>query len=185
MRLQTFGTHCTWENDIGMIVIASDVIDYDFDDVEEICLPEDNLNTDGQVMRVAGWDIAAYALSGFVSDGDSGGPLMLYRDGSWAIVGIIREHFVNNITQVCNPSCPSIYTRVSRHLGWINGVIDDNTFENTLPLPFPDNDQESTLNGSHSNYQMDDENAEFFLELNENLRLLEAYLRKNKHDELK
>ncbi|RWR99253.1 chymotrypsinogen B-like protein, partial [Dinothrombium tinctorium] len=211
----------TWENDIGIIVIGSDVINFNSDNVQEICLPQDDINTDGQVMRVAGWgntqrygslsfnsvlreasvlgansmkprstfpigsSIAALPLSGFVSVGDSGGPVMLNRNNWWTIVGVIQAQFLHNRAQNCDPSCPLFFTRVSQHLGWINEVIDENTFENTLPLPFLYNVQDSSLNSSHSNNQRDDENDEIFSELNENLRLLEAYLRKNKHDELK
>ncbi|RWS06518.1 trypsin-1-like protein, partial [Dinothrombium tinctorium] len=146
----------TWENDIGMIVIASDVIDYDFDVVEEICFPEDNINTDGQVMRVAGWNNNTDSVLRETSVGGINSMhLSSFPIGRHSSI-CLKEYFVNNLTQFCDPSCPSIYTRISRHLGWINGVIDDNSFENTLPLPFPYNDQESTLNGSHFNYQMDD-----------------------------
>ncbi|RWR98474.1 Chymotrypsinogen 2-like protein, partial [Dinothrombium tinctorium] len=66
-------------------------------------------------------------LTGFASYGDSGGPLMLQRDGSWTLEGVQSRICVNDYSQNCDPTCPAIFTRVENHLHWIYSIINENT----------------------------------------------------------
>lgn len=59
---------------------------------------------------------------GFIDtcSGDSGGPLALLRNGRWVLSG------VTSFGLGCGrPAFPGIYARVSAHLRWIRGHVDD------------------------------------------------------------
>ncbi|RWR99621.1 chymotrypsinogen B-like protein [Dinothrombium tinctorium] len=45
----------TWEHDIAIIEVKQGSIDFENDQVGQICLPEDHINTDGQEMITAGY----------------------------------------------------------------------------------------------------------------------------------
>ncbi|XP_023169243.2 serine protease snake-like [Drosophila hydei] len=54
---------------------------------------------------------------GDTCQGDSGGPLLMRSDSIWYLVGI------TSLGQGCATGPPSIYTRVSSHLDWIESVV--------------------------------------------------------------
>ncbi|XP_064458616.1 uncharacterized protein LOC135368969 [Ornithodoros turicata] len=60
--------------------------------------------------------------------GDSGGPLMLEHEGRWTAVGIVSFGY-----RCGEPGFPGVYTRISRHLRWIdNNIFMDSIGYNTI-----------------------------------------------------
>lgn len=53
--------------------------------------------------------------------GDSGGPLMHYRDGRWYLYGLTS--FVLTQAAKCYPSLPSFYTIIPNYFEWIANII--------------------------------------------------------------
>ncbi|XP_055586914.1 serine protease persephone-like isoform X2 [Uranotaenia lowii] len=56
-------------------------------------------------------------LIGDTCQGDSGGPLQIIEDGKYKLVGVTS--FGNG----CGSATPSVYTRVSRYIDWIESVV--------------------------------------------------------------
>uniref|UniRef100_A0A667IB57 Chymotrypsinogen 2 n=1 Tax=Lynx canadensis TaxID=61383 RepID=A0A667IB57_LYNCA len=53
--------------------------------------------------------------------GDSGGPLVCQKDGAWTLVGIVSWG-----SDWCNPFSPGVYTRVTKFISWVLGVLEAN-----------------------------------------------------------
>lgn len=53
--------------------------------------------------------------------GDSGGPMMHYRNGRWYLYGLTS--FVLTQASKCYPSLPSFYTIIPKYLDWIGNII--------------------------------------------------------------
>ncbi|XP_064537096.1 serine protease persephone isoform X2 [Drosophila montana] len=54
---------------------------------------------------------------GDTCQGDSGGPLLMQNGSTWYVVG------VTSLGQGCASGPPSVYTRVSSYLDWIEGIV--------------------------------------------------------------
>ncbi|KAG8525032.1 Chymotrypsinogen 2 [Galemys pyrenaicus] len=53
--------------------------------------------------------------------GDSGGPLVCQKDGAWTLVGVVS--FVGSS---CSTSVPGSYSRVTKNMPWIQGILAEN-----------------------------------------------------------
>ena len=53
--------------------------------------------------------------------GDSGGPLVCQKDGAWTLVGIVSWG-----SGRCGPFSPGVYTRVTKFIPWVLGVLEAN-----------------------------------------------------------
>ncbi|XP_012586031.1 PREDICTED: chymotrypsinogen B-like [Condylura cristata] len=53
--------------------------------------------------------------------GDSGGPLACKKDGAWTLVGIVSFG-----SSTCSIHIPSSYSRVTKHIPWIQQVLANN-----------------------------------------------------------
>lgn len=89
--------------------------------------------TSGEVGKE--WDrngtICAHGRTDFDTDskkstcyGDSGGPVLVFRDNRWILVGIISfghdDHDLVMRKKKCNASMPFYFTKVSSYFNWIN-----------------------------------------------------------------
>lgn len=55
--------------------------------------------------------------------GDTGGPMMFFKDGKYFLYGITSYVFLNDIG-ACVPEEPSFYTQVPNYLDWILDTIN-------------------------------------------------------------
>ncbi|KAG8524915.1 Chymotrypsinogen B, partial [Galemys pyrenaicus] len=53
--------------------------------------------------------------------GDSGSPLVCQKDGAWTLVGV-----VSFVTGTCRTNLPTIYTRVTEFMPWIQEILTQN-----------------------------------------------------------
>ncbi|KAJ8785812.1 hypothetical protein J1605_006772 [Eschrichtius robustus] len=53
--------------------------------------------------------------------GDSGGPLVCQKDGAWTLVGIVSWG-----SSRCGPFSPGVYTRITKFIPWVLGVLEAN-----------------------------------------------------------
>lgn len=51
-------------------------------------------------------------------EGDSGGPLMVQKDGKWVLVGTVSHGI-----KCAEPNLPGVYMRTARYLPWIESII--------------------------------------------------------------
>lgn len=62
-----------------------------------------------------------------ICSGDSGGPLFVYYENKWLLLGIVsfvQTYLSNEYNEyVCDPSLPSFYTNVIYYFDWINKYI--------------------------------------------------------------
>ena len=55
----------------------------------------------------------------FTFQGDEGGPLVCTRDGTSYLVGVLHH-----VDDLCFPTVPSVFTRISLYNAWIRSIID-------------------------------------------------------------
>uniref|UniRef100_A0A8C9M4D2 Peptidase S1 domain-containing protein n=1 Tax=Panthera tigris altaica TaxID=74533 RepID=A0A8C9M4D2_PANTA len=78
----------------------------------------------GQVRAHTGAPAPGFRLvnrSFLLLQGDSGGPLVCQKDGAWTLVGIVSWG-----SDWCNPFSPGVYTRVTKFISWVLGVLEAN-----------------------------------------------------------
>lgn len=56
-------------------------------------------------------------MFGDACEGDSGGPLQIFRDGKYRLVG------VTSFGAGCGAGKPGVYTRVASYIGWIESIV--------------------------------------------------------------
>lgn len=51
-------------------------------------------------------------------EGDSGGPLMVQKDGRWTLIGTVSHGI-----KCAEPNLPGVYMRTSTYMPWISSIL--------------------------------------------------------------
>ena len=87
--------------------------------------------------------------------GDSGGPLILKRDGRSQLIGLVSWGW-----RCARPRSPGVYTRVSEYVDWIRDNMDDSSSDLELAPEYSKSDFNFTVSNSVETLQgIDDEDT--------------------------
>ncbi len=67
--------------------------------------------------------VSYYLIYIYLNIGDSGGPLMAFKNGVWYLYGLTSFG-----DKSCDPTMPSYYTKVTIYLDWILSHTNEDIF---------------------------------------------------------